>query len=365
MGLISEKLKYARERSGLTGLQVKERTGIGESSLSEIENGRRDPSVSQLTKLAQIYRRTLDFFLSDVPIPKESVLWRQRPENGKEVESEFLKLCVQYHNLEVWANDITVSNLPTLKNKIDSFDKIPGFAKTIRDNLELGDRPALTLFAILEEYCAIKIFHMEFEPTGTAASTVNESFGMGVLLNSGNKRWRRNFDLAHELFHLLMWGGFPKTVTDSGSELPEQDEEQLADAFASELLMPSDSLRNILSQKIKDNRVTLENLFDVARQFDVSVEALIWRMRSLRYFTHEQARDLVEKCRGLAIIFDKRSDAKPSRWPDRYEALAMKALRRGEMSTGTFASYLDVTRQEAMRYLEQEAINEEVAITPA
>ena len=50
----------------------------------------------------------------------------------------------------------------------------------------------------------VKVFHLPLEPTGTAASTYGEAFGMAVLLNSSHVAWRRNFDLAHELFQQIL-----------------------------------------------------------------------------------------------------------------------------------------------------------------
>ncbi|HEY0462625.1 MAG TPA: ImmA/IrrE family metallo-endopeptidase [Polyangiaceae bacterium] len=58
---------------------------------------------------------------------------------------------------------------------------------------------------MLEEQCGVKVFHLDFEPRGTAASSHSAGFGNAVLLNKKNPKWRRNFDLAHELFHLLTW----------------------------------------------------------------------------------------------------------------------------------------------------------------
>jgi len=105
---VPERLRSARQRAGLTGAQVRERVGIGESSLSEFETGKREPSLSQLNALAAAYRRSVAYFLDEGPIPQEVVLWRERPQEGSEdMEASFLRLCEQYHNLEVWTGDRT------------------------------------------------------------------------------------------------------------------------------------------------------------------------------------------------------------------------------------------------------------------
>jgi len=370
---IGDRLRYARERSKLTGSQVKERTGIGGSSISEFENGKRDPSLSQLHALASAYRRSIAFFLSDEPIPEEVVLWREKPQAGSEdVEAHFLRLCEQYHNLEVWVDDKLPLCLPEASGTAETFSYVQAemLAKRVRNDLQLGDRPALSLLRVLEEVRGVKIFHIAFEPTGTAASTLSETFGAGVLLNASNVRWRRNFDLAHELFHLLTWRVFRSADANGHTaSCAGEQEEKYATCFARNLLMPDDVVRVAVNSRLKDGRISFEALHDIARQFDVSLEALQWHMHFLYNRGpegKEQTEQEIARAKTLTPTLERRPDSRPPTWPDRYEALAVKALRRGEMSVGRFAEYLNISRQEAMQYVEQEIMDdEEVQITPA
>jgi Zn-dependent peptidase ImmA (M78 family)/DNA-binding XRE family transcriptional regulator len=362
---IPERIRYARQRAGLTGSQVRERTGIGESSLSELENGKREPSLSQLQKLASTYRRSISFFLAEEVIPEEVVLWREKPETeAADIEAHFLRLCEQYHNLEVWTNEEIPVCLPLARGYAESYSygDAEALAKQVRDHMELGDRPGLSLLPVLEEVFGVKVFHLEFEPTGTAASAQSESFGAAILLNMNNVRWRRNFDLAHELFHLLTWDLFRKPGTgETTSSYAGEMEEKFATCFASNLLMPSDVVRTAVNSKVRSGKLTFEDLFDIARQFDVSVEAFLWRVYNLRLFSGniEDAKSLIERAKGLAPLLEERKDSEPSIWPERYKALAIKALRHGAISIGRFAEYLDISRQEAMRYVEQEIMDDE------
>jgi len=370
---ISDRLKYARERSKLTGSQVKDRTGIGGSSISEFENGRREPNLSQLHALASAYRRSIAFFVSDAPIPEEVVLWREKPQAGSgDVEAHFLRLCEQYHNLEVWVDEKLTLSLPEASGAAETFSyaRAETLAKRVRDELQLGDRPALSLLSVLEEVCGVKVFHMAFEPTGTAASTLSETFGAAILLNAKNARWRRNFDLAHELFHLLTWRVFRSASGDEQTaSCASKLEEKYATCFARNLLMPDDAVRIAVNSRTKDGRISFEALHDIARQFDVSLEAL---QRHMHFLYNRGPKDMeqteqdIARAKTLARLFEGRPQSPPPTWPDRYEALALKALRRGEMSVGRFAEYLTISRQEAMQYVEQEIMDdEEVQITPA
>ncbi len=368
---IPERLKYARSRSGLTGPQIRERTGIGESSLSEFENGVREPSLSKLQTLAVAYRRSLAFFLGEGPIPQEVVLWRERPEKGaEEMEARFLRLCEQYHNLEIWTEEKTQVSLPsgTTKTSLSYYDA-EFLAKQVRDTLKLGDHPALSLLTVLQEVCGVKIFHILFEPSGTAASSKSETFGAAILLNSKNVRWRRNFDLAHELFHLLTWDVYRAgKKTEQTSCNASGEEEKLANCFATNLLMPMEEIRDSVLTRVKGNEISFEDLFDVARQFDVSIQTLIWQLKNVKLIAGDDAqiKDLINRAEGRRSVLEERKDTKPSLLPERYKALAVKALRHGCFSVGRFAEYFDISRQEAMKYVEQEITEDEkISLAPA
>ncbi len=118
-----------------------------------------------------------------------------------------------------------------------------------------------------------------------------------------------------------------------------------------------------------DGKVAVEALFDVAREFDVSIDSIIWRLH-YRYGrgpeNADQTKRDIERAKTMASLFEDREDQLPHKWPARYKALAVKAMRRGEMSIGRFAEYLDMPRQKAMRFKEQETPDgEEVQVTPA
>src|SRR5271156_4069416 len=110
---LGQKLRLAREKAGLSQAEACRRAEVGESSLSEFENGRRDPSLAQLDALARSYSRSVASLLSNEPEPATTVLWRERPVVGaEEVEAKFLRLSEQYANLERWSGGGPQSRLP-------------------------------------------------------------------------------------------------------------------------------------------------------------------------------------------------------------------------------------------------------------
>lgn len=357
---LAEKLRYARERTGLTGPQVRERTGIGESSLSEFENEKREPSLSQLQKLAEVYRRSLSFFLSDEPIPEETaVMWREEPDNAGEIEARFLQFCERYHNLEVWTAEKAPLQLPEVTSDAGAFGyrEASDLAMNVWRQLALGERPGGSLLTVLEEVCGVKVLHDTFEPTGNAACARSDTFGGAILLNTGSARWRRNHDLAHELFHLITWNRFHGSSA-SGILRPTADEEKLATSFAANLLMPAEPFRSAIERRAEDGKITYAGLYDVAREFDVSIESVMWRIHYVYgrgSSRSDETKAQIDAVKEYWHLYEERTeDTSPAKFPDRYRALAVKALRNGDISVGRFAEYLEISRQQAMKYLRRE-----------
>ena len=68
----------------------------------------------------------------------------------------------------------------------------------------------------------------------------------------------------------------------------------------------------------------------------------------------ELTKSEIEQAKRLSPLLEERESPMPQAWPSRYRALAIKALRRGEIAIGRFAEYLNISRHEAMRFVEQE-----------
>lgn len=366
---LGERLRIARNAIGYTLERVAEGTGIGPSSLSEFENGKREPRFSQLSRLAQFYRRSIDFFLSEGAFVDEVMLWRDPPSSDEEVkstEAEFRQLCGQYHRLELLIEKSKDTSLPQHRGSQEQFtfrdsDRL---AEGFQKQFLAGEIPSASLRQVLEERFFVKIFHLQFE--GSAISTLSPEFGPAILLNSKNVLWRRNFDLAHELFHLLTWSIFrnPSSQTDTTTE----QEEKLANAFASRLLLPTDAVRNRIDDlKDEKDEISMERLDEIAREFGVSLDALLWRLRSLYGKSVEEIQQCIQEAAKLKLTRPPRRSDQPDRLPERYWSLAVRALHEGKLSLMQFAKYTGLSYKEAQEYLtdRENQADEEVSISVA
>jgi Zn-dependent peptidase ImmA (M78 family)/DNA-binding XRE family transcriptional regulator len=361
---IGQRLRERRERLKLTLADLCGRTGVGVSSLSEFENDKREPTLSQLKKLATAMGTDVAQFLSAGALREQTVRWREKPASAEETEARFLKLCRQYRDLERWADDEKPVQLRKAERFPSTWAEASALARQVQNEMQLGDRPGLTLQRKLEDEYGLKTFNLRIEPTGTAACTADRDYGHAVLLNSLNSRARRTFDLAHELFHLLTWEAANSTAHSRSHET----EEKLADCFAATLLLPETPLREAVARRIKsEQRISVANICELAKDFGVSIDALVWRMHNVfGWRDPEETKKLITRVRSLARPYDALTTndrESVSELPERYQMLAIQALRSGEISVGRFAEYMGLRRWEAMKYAD-EALGDETISLP-
>jgi len=346
----------------MTQGDLAEKTGVGVSSISEFENGKREPTLSQLKKLAEALNADVMRFLSADEPTAGIVRWRERPTNAGEIEARFLKLCSQYRDLERWCGEEEPVPLRKAERFPSNRAEVAALARQVQGEMHLGDRPGLVLRRRLEDDYGLKSFNLGLEPSGTAACTLGEEYGMAVLLNALNSPARRTFDLAHELFHLLTWH-----VT--GATISKETEEKFAEYFAATLLLPDGAVREAVLRRIRDQKLSMANVCELARDFSVSIDALIWRMHNLYGWNDPaETRAKIDRARALAnpynAIAPEASEEK-SELPERYRTLAIQALRSGEISTGRFAEYMGLRRWEAMKYADEAAGDEAISVPGA
>lgn len=363
---LSAKLKSARSNIGLTQRQVSQRSGIDDSSLSAFEIGNTEPRLGQLAKLAEVYRVPVSYFFEETEPVNQAVLWRNEPEKETEIQAEFLELCRQYWQLEVWTNEVTEKKLPDVDNYAKKFHypQVVDMAIDVRNLMGLGDRPGQSLHTTLEEVYGVKIFCLDLDESGSAACAMSDEFGPAILLNKRCSRWRRNHDLAHELFHLLTWKRFDHT---DSSVKPTEQEEKFATCFAGNLLLPNDAVKSAINKATDDKgSLSFEQLDKIAREFDVSVESLLWRMHFLFRWKPETTTEHISKADAYVRSAPREKGPEPQLLPERFRALAIKALRSGEIAQGRFAKFMRISRSKASHFLvEEESDYGEVPISAA
>lgn len=336
---IGTRIKEHRLRLNLTQKQLAERMGIPAlQTVSDIEAGHRELKARELVQAAEALMTSVQNLLSiEAPVFPEP-RWRDKPESGfEEVEARFCSRCERYAQLEAWCGEQLMRDLPSPslpKGHEPTLSDLERAADDVRAAMKLGGRPAASLAETLEEDYGIKIFYDAFHGPALCAAG---RFGRAILLNHEDVRWRRNFSLAHELFHLLAEGFYKD----------QEKEEKHAQLFASALLLPTSSLATLLEPKVRDGKIAVRDLVAAAQEFQVSTEALLWKLHTVNKLKREQVLELV----GSEIVraFEaqgKRPNDKPDELPDRYVRLAYQAYNKGKLGLAKLAEFLETTAGE-------------------
>ena len=296
---------------------------------------------------------------------------------------------------------------------IRSYDDAVRLGENTNKQLELGSHPARLLAGVLEE-SGVKIMVKRANEAGSAASAIGP-FGAGVFLNSSNAPWRINYDLAHELFHLLTWDQFPASSPAAGDCPPfrsspscgkeglspsrkgdddsrdaAQEEavpetkpvaERFADAFASALLLPESVVVREFRARAKEKALSFVDCVNMARDFGVSNQALIWRLVNLRLVAKDSGEEAIksrnretplaagtgrlpwrsppggESPCSVSLFRDRSARKRDWRessieWPTpRFVATAFKCLQLGRLSRSRFAQVMAIDRGEIDSFL--------------
>ncbi|MDS0526069.1 ImmA/IrrE family metallo-endopeptidase [Clostridium sp. SHJSY1] len=142
------------------------------------------------------------------------------------------------------------------------------YAQDILSALNLT--PPIDIFKVCESY-DIKV---NYENINSAEALLIVSQGKkNIIINDKKILYvpRQRFSIAHEVGHFFIpWHSNMCTCSNIGDFNSDNIEENQADIFASELLIPT----NILHDKIQDKVITLDLIKELAQDFNVSLGAM-------------------------------------------------------------------------------------------
>jgi len=358
---IGEKLKRARKELGLTLQEVAKRTGFRNyQTLLNMEAGKREIKFYELVNLSRIFHKDLSFFFQEQEsqISSPVFAWRdgQKNKRSKQIEARFSHILSNYHLVEKLTDEIKPPRLQAWENKGENltFEKVTEKAEKFVEDFHLGNRPFLNLAQALEEKANIKMLYLSTERLGSAVSTIGD-FGYGIIIDSDEAPWRRNFNLAHELFHFLSRDYYPLDEIHKSpvttSRKPRH--EKLADAFASALLMPCKYLLEEVNNKIDDNKIAWIDLVRIAIYFGVSAEALLWRLCKIGLLTDRKVKKIIESTEFRRINRNERksSNRRANDYSNRFVYLSVKALRENKISVRKFCEIFEIDRSRLSEFI--------------
>ncbi|MGX1165765.1 Zn-dependent peptidase ImmA (M78 family)/transcriptional regulator with XRE-family HTH domain [Bradyrhizobium sp. USDA 372] len=283
MAPIGTRLKALREQRNLSQDEVARQFGFKDrQTVSAIETGERKVSADELLRAGQIFGVQLDYFTDPFLLAGEGKFsWRQTGVNKSKLEDYEVdagRLIAAFRTLgsEVGRKPPLLRHALAL-NKESQFADASAAGERFATEFNLGKVPAARLAEVMERELGILVLMIDpIEGVSGAACRLSELDV--VLINRREAPGRRNFDLAHELFHILTWDAMPPEHLEEALPARRNRVEQLADSFASALLMPAAVLDRFGDWSALSEDKLIAKLNNAAEELGVTSSALRWRL---------------------------------------------------------------------------------------
>lgn len=286
---IAIRLKAARERAGLTQEELATKLGLDHrQSLTAIEAGERKMSAEELFQASAVLGRDISYFTDAFRLDGEGrfsfranpsisgdVLDRFEQQAGRWVAT-YRELGAQLGSPSAWMGP----KLALLERS--TYEEAQAAASEVSGRWKLGERPSELLQSAMERELGALVLLVD-APDGISGACSQAAQLNAVFVNRREPAGRRNYNLAHELFHLLTWDAMPPSrretadVTRGGKN---SRVEQLANNFAAALLMPETNVK-ALWESTSQSADFYGKLNVVASELGVSTQALNWRLLRL------------------------------------------------------------------------------------
>lgn len=312
--------------------------------ISQIELGIRQVKPAELVKISELLDRDIEFFIDPFVVAGEaSFSWRAADSLDQGELDAYEDRAGQWVGLLRWLRLRQSQSPRPLSYKLNlhirsQFEEAIALGEAMAHELDLGSIPAERLIERVESELDVPVLFVDrvsSPDSGDVSGATCHLPDLGVILiNRHEPVARRNFDLAHELFHVLTWDAMKPDHRESNNPTDRGKKkriEQLADNFAAGLLMPRACLDQIIdSRRIND----VDHLSEVAAQLRVSAPALAWRLFNLTLINDDLRRGL------CAVTQETSASTTPKRFSYAFLELLHAAIAAGHLSSRKAAKTL-------------------------
>jgi XRE family transcriptional regulator, fatty acid utilization regulator len=346
--IVGQRVKLAREDANLSQDELASQLGLNDrQTLSNIEAGKRKLTAEELIKLIQALGKELEYFTDTFSLIGEGAFsWRAVgavPASLDEFEAKAGKWIGTFRRLgEIKGETFSALSQQLTLAERSSFEEAQAAGEALVADWELGEVPATNLGKLVEDRLKMLVLYVD-APSGISGAACQLPQFNTILINRREPDGRRNYDFAHEIFHILTWNAMPPRTYDQADKIEGTKVkriEQLANNFAAALLMPSANLK--LRWEKRGDQDLHNWLNETASEFQVTSDALYWRLRQLSWLTPAVSL----KINRDRLTWNGRSPSAqtlPKLFSHRFVERMHWALDRGELSVRRAAELLDCT----------------------
>jgi Zn-dependent peptidase ImmA (M78 family)/transcriptional regulator with XRE-family HTH domain len=345
--LIGARIKALREERKLSQDELARLFGFKDrQTVSAIETGERRVSAEELVIAVEKLGASLDYFTDPFLLVGEGRFsWRQTdvgPQRLNAYERSAGRWIAAFRAIAPQVG----RSAPLLRRSLgiarhQRFEDSMEAGERFVAEFGLGDVPGVRLVEVMERELGILVLMVDaFQGISGAACRLPELDV--VLINRHEVVGRRHFDLAHELFHILTWDAMPPEHSEEARETGGNRVEQLANNFASAVLMPVPVLDRFGDWSEIGEGDLAARLNAAADELQVTASALKWRLVALDRLKPAMARAIPD-----AALRNNGRDAVPSVLPPPFskpfmEVIAL-AIDEGRVSARRAGALLDLT----------------------
>lgn len=286
------RLRLARQALMLRKKDLAERVGVSAGAVSQYENGSTSPSPRVVAALALALGVPSSFFAGDRPLgsaPGTTAHFRSlRSTSKQERDRAFAHALLTWELTRVIERYVRLPayDLPSdlVIGTDDPAAAVEEAARQARRELGLGTGPIPHVVRLLESRGVVCTRLPAQTRRVFAFSCDFPRRPVVVLATERTHRAAGRFDTAHELGHLLLHHD-----EEPGSHAVERQ----AHVFASEFLAPASEIADLLP-----SRADWKQLLQLKEVWGISIQALLYRARSLRVMTENTYRRAVTELNG-------------------------------------------------------------------
>jgi transcriptional regulator with XRE-family HTH domain/Zn-dependent peptidase ImmA (M78 family) len=341
--LIGTRLKALREQQNLSQDEVARVFGFKDrQTVSAIETGERRLSAEELLTAVEKLGATLDYFTDPFLLAGEGKLsWRvsnMRIARLDTFEHAAGRWIAAWRRLAPQVG----KPVPNLRQALrltsrSTFEDAMAAGERLAADFALGPVPARCLAEAMEERLGILVLMVD-TIKGVSSGVCRLPDLDAVLINRREMAGRRHFELTHALFRLLTWDAMPPEQVEQATEYGWSRIGQLADRFASAVLMPATSLEGFGA--VPADAVRWLNA--TADALEVPATALRRRLVALGWLDQTRAKAVPDNALRNNSHKKVRGEAPPLFSKTFMEVITL-AIGRGHVSTRRAAGVLDLT----------------------